>query len=483
MTDFYVDSSATGADNGNTPADAWNSLVSIVGTAAGDRVWIRRTHNETWSTVVTLSGVTSSNPVHFVGWPISGDVYYPARPAAGVTAGWDTDSDSALPTLSCFVSAPTLCSVKDAASLYRFRFFVSGAGVVISYTIMDENAGKNSFEDITVELAAGAVISIYALFFNNAYYTNLKNITLKSVVGSTFRWAIYGNYFANVENIDASQAFGGGSSPTVLTAAKNIYRINGLQMPSTNQGWYSAFTSNSNQSSVHIRNLSVDACSGYGITLRGGARLENCDFGVNAVNTYSDLNVQNGLVYCRGCVFNSPVEVYQYYIYSPQAVISCEHDKVVGAWKSYHISGQIEKVSSPVRSGGANHSYLVTPTAAPIANLDLALGQAVLESLAVIGATATAMTVVIYVRTDNYTTLPTADELYLECSYLSSGADASRTTIASTNALAVNGVWTALSVTFTPQQDGLAFLRVVCNSFEPGSPVRTITIDPQPVVS
>ena len=51
MTDFYVDSAATGANNGTSWTDAWTSITSAPGgIAAGDRVFVDDGPDRDWET-------------------------------------------------------------------------------------------------------------------------------------------------------------------------------------------------------------------------------------------------------------------------------------------------------------------------------------------------------------------------------------------------------------------------------------------------
>lgn len=111
MADWYIDSSATGTGSGDSPANAHTNLTSIFMTVSGpqwgDRVWVRRTNvwpstGQTWG----RSGFNAQSHsfIQIIGWPNSGDDFYDERPAAGVSASWDSDagghaSDLSYPTV------------------------------------------------------------------------------------------------------------------------------------------------------------------------------------------------------------------------------------------------------------------------------------------------------------------------------------------------------------------------------------------------
>lgn len=85
MANWYVDSAATGANNGTSWADAWTSFGAIVqsGLAAGDIVWVRAgTYDERFA--IAKSGSAGSR-ISYVG-------YGPVRPVLrGINGGTYTD--------------------------------------------------------------------------------------------------------------------------------------------------------------------------------------------------------------------------------------------------------------------------------------------------------------------------------------------------------------------------------------------------------
>lgn len=96
MADKYVDFGATYNGDGTAPTaaasagaeGAYNTVVGVTLTT-GDKLWIRRS-----ATSVTLAAnlAPAIGGCFWIGWPKSGDSYYSTRPAAGTSAGWDSDS-------------------------------------------------------------------------------------------------------------------------------------------------------------------------------------------------------------------------------------------------------------------------------------------------------------------------------------------------------------------------------------------------------
>lgn len=75
MTIFYVDDTASGANNGTSKTDAWTSFASATGIAAGDDLWVAHTHNESVSVDTThdFSNATAANPIKILSRNFSGD--------------------------------------------------------------------------------------------------------------------------------------------------------------------------------------------------------------------------------------------------------------------------------------------------------------------------------------------------------------------------------------------------------------------------
>lgn len=103
MAHWYVDSAATGTGSGDTPANAALNVTSIsaalnVNSDVPAMVWVRRTNHinivdarsMTWG--INSINVNSHSMNWIIGWPNSGDPFYEERPAAGVSAGWDSDA-------------------------------------------------------------------------------------------------------------------------------------------------------------------------------------------------------------------------------------------------------------------------------------------------------------------------------------------------------------------------------------------------------
>ena len=147
MPTWYVDSSATGAQTGTSPADAWVEFEyafsglsnHISGTtsdnggpvAYGDKVIIRRIHSETWDT----SSVSAVRP----NW--TGTIDLKTAPIfakdgsdlVGQVGAWSGDSASAVPTIDGAASPSA-----------NHRFLMNGGHCCIFYGIKFYNWQNNS---------------------------------------------------------------------------------------------------------------------------------------------------------------------------------------------------------------------------------------------------------------------------------------------------------------------------------------------------
>lgn len=96
MADYFIDASAGPGGNGLSPGSAYTSLRSVVwSTSAGDVAWLRRTHVESFAANdLPFANFGATGQHHYsavVGWPDSLDPFFDRRPAAGISAGWDSD--------------------------------------------------------------------------------------------------------------------------------------------------------------------------------------------------------------------------------------------------------------------------------------------------------------------------------------------------------------------------------------------------------
>ena len=66
MATYYVDSNATGLNDGSSWTDAWTSLASSTGATSGDTVYVSSTHSETTTTYNLSWTASMNNPVKII---------------------------------------------------------------------------------------------------------------------------------------------------------------------------------------------------------------------------------------------------------------------------------------------------------------------------------------------------------------------------------------------------------------------------------
>ena len=183
MTDFYVDSGAVGANNGLTPADAWTSVAGITGlTDVGDHIWLRRSHVEIVA-FYTLNISTFLETVVFSGWPLN-TVYeaelFAARPAAGISAGWDSDVETHATvngdgsgqgvfglqnTRMVIVNRLSIQHGATASANYVLRFVNTCQSPIVMNCILDNTPSLRNGN----ELVSIGATNMYPVLINNTY--------------------------------------------------------------------------------------------------------------------------------------------------------------------------------------------------------------------------------------------------------------------------------------------------------------------------
>jgi hypothetical protein len=83
MTTYYVDSNATGLDNGSSWANAWTSIGSITAVSAGDTVLVSSSHSETNAHPNVPS--SSASPVKIISASTSTNLYQRGASLTGVS--------------------------------------------------------------------------------------------------------------------------------------------------------------------------------------------------------------------------------------------------------------------------------------------------------------------------------------------------------------------------------------------------------------
>jgi len=267
-------------------------------------------------------------------------------------------------------------------------------------------------------------------------------------------------------------------------ASKYGLRFNACSSVSVqNCSFYSNTTAN-----LHILDSRV-RCSGcefdggaattdYGLYVEASiGELMDCTFGSSSAHDVADVYFYkpSARVYARNCSFAGSISL----AHKGSFLRSEDHNQTKGAHRTYYYNGTIEKDTSVVRPGGASSSAKMTPNSY-CGLYPLTIADDFCAGDFKLWLPAEQKTVTIYLRTFGYTTLPTADELYIEASYLDEATGGHRATVQSTQTVSANDTWTAFSVTFTPAQEGWVYVTVYLKKYESNSGVY---VDIKPVVS
>jgi len=222
------------------------------------------------------------------------------------------------------------------------------------------------------------------------------------------------------------------------------------------------------------------AATNYGIYIYypSSGELIDCTFGASSAHDISDIHFYYPAtrIHARNCSFAGSIS------FSARGAFlrSEDHGQTKGAHKTFYFNGTIEKDTSVVRSGGASSSAKMTPNSYCGLYYPLTIADDFCSGDFRLWLPASEKTVTIYIRTFGYTTLPTADELYIEASYLDQASGGHRATVQSTQTVSANDTWTAFSVTFTPSQEGWVYVTVYLKKYESNSGVY---VDIKPVIS
>jgi len=206
----------------------------------------------------------------------------------------------------------------------------------------------------------------------------------------------------------------------------------------------------------------------------------NCNFSTSSTHDTADIYLYRSVSrsYARNCNFAGSI------MFASDSfgsfLRSEDHNQTKGVHRTYYYNGTIEKDTSVVRTGGASSSAKMTPNSYCGLHYPLTIADDFCSGDFRLWLPAEEKTVTIYMRTFGYTSLPTADELYIEASYLDQASGGHRATVQSTQTVSANDTWTPFSVTFTPAQEGWVYITVYLKKYEASAGVY---VDIKPIVS
>ena len=228
----------------------------------------------------------------------------------------------------------------------------------------------------------------------------------------------------------------------------------------TVSGTVSGCSTGINYGTSHTVSGTVSGCSNG---IRGGADIiitgvfsgNTYDFLFQSANGDYLLNLTNIIV--RGKATITPTYANRNSAYGgDQGVYFENYGGSLGSQYAALAQGDVTRVVTPLRSGGADTSIevvplssLAAPNTTPLTGFVKFFDWTELEV-----PEDSAITKTIYVKGDSWSSFPVATQLYFEAEYLNHASLLTTAVIASTEVLTDNTTWTALTVTFTPLQVG-----------------------------
>lgn len=186
------------------------------------------------------------------------------------------------------------------------------------------------------------------------------------------------------------------------------------------------------------------------------------DFGQTVAFVNNDIYAELGedRIYCRNCVTNS-----DYTAATFGKIFLEDEDGVFNTQKAVFWNGILDRVTTPVRTGGASSSLKIAPNSSCTANFPIEAGDKFLTGTFQIYCPSGSRTITVYMYGDGWgASLPSSTECYISASYLNNAGTADRTTIASNDSLAEDS-WTAFDVAFTQARNGWVYVTVVLKKY------------------
>jgi len=329
----------------------------------------------------------------------------------------------------------------------------------------------------------------YKMYFSSDFYWKLQNLDLKGGGGSSDE-VVYFSYDMKYWEAENCIFRENSDQGIYVSDPGGIYYFKNCSFYSNYYRGVYIYTRSVYSGRFFFENCNFDggdSTTDYGIYVDSYSLqtlyLKNCQFGQTTAHDISDIRIvrYTGNINAQNCKFNKldPND------FQHREVVfrSEDHNQVKGDNKAWYQEGTIEKETTIVRSGGADSSAKMSPTSNCNKKYPLTLSgwpKQGLDGDFKLWVPAQQTTITIYMRTFGYTTLPTADELYIEASYLDEPSGGHRATVKSTNTVSANDEWTPFSVTFTPAQEGWVYVTVYLKKYEANAGVY---VDIKPIVS
>lgn len=526
MADIFVDFSAANNGNGtaanqaasNGAVGAFNTLASVVNNA-NDKIWIRRAGTDSW----TASYIYTQSGMQFIGWPQAGDEDYSTRPASGISNGWDSDTNTYAQIDSAnsgvffalngtnqkikrlrlrntggftFNAVFYMCQSNAGSSntatncwfeiSYQFvSFIVSIEGqncVIDGCTVLTNMGFSNPAISCSSFDSTGAIIrnctilegttstGIGIRFYRNGMAKNCSiTLTGAGAKGIDLPFGTNGNYLVRIEDCTISTPSGTGLD------GDNFPYQNTVQIRNTSINAKSMSVPQGGGGFSNVRfNQTVPNTGSFGVkVVSGTVCFENANF-VSGNNF--DFNILEGsLVLVRNCVLQTNPPYNTANRLNPGLYIG-DINGNLGFFKSFQESGTIE-TSSTNRTGGRGFSLKFSPANDAFGNPLLRAGLEGAETIFV-PLSAGSRTLTIYGAHKLWGGTPPLDnDIWFECSYVSSLSGATRTVASSrgsgTTLTSDTSVWNGdtgltlfrMSVSFTVGQNCVAPIRIYLGKY------------------
>ena len=241
----------------------------------------------------------------------------------------------------------------------------------------------------------------------------------------------YRNYSTHWRFVDCDFSGNAVAANLIISGASHVIFDGCTSDGANTQGWSFEYSSQ-----ALLINCTADG-NAVGVGSKGGSFVEliDCLIGQTLANTTRDLDsYYGGWMRVRNTKWGS------HRLFDETSRIESEDDQqVYGANKVYHFTGTVTKDTGVTRVGGASSSAKMEPNGDCGAEDPIALGFDHFEMVSPfkIWAAAALTAITVYIRSlGTWGTYPTADELYIEASYLDHAVDASRTKVQSNDVLA-----------------------------------------------
>ena len=363
--DRYVDSNATGLNDGTSMANAWTTIKAPAeagSITAGTNVWVSRNHVEISVAPAahiqpTTSG-TPQNPIRIIGWPRAAHTIASSDWTQGSTAVVVNDANmSREKHLGRYVTAPDgaeylITRVVDASNIVIDRPYVGYSALAASATIKaDEDYSTRPTDTAGWDAIADDLPCID--FLNTNYTMYMYFVTCWHIKNIDFRDSIFdaGSLYFRESSIgavtgclfhtdnDSSAVLGIDASTVQLT--RSVLTGSGAGL--TQRGLYF------NDGICHFKDVAVYGFGDLGIRGVDDGNtyfMENVNIGVEIANGNADISISKWAnIYGRDVKLGGTNGYIKYIKAGGRSDISFEnYGKVLGAHKRFTEQGTLTKL-------------------------------------------------------------------------------------------------------------------------------------------